>query len=124
MEKASSAPEASEYIAMCLGMGVFSFRDRQSVVPAGTRLVGRVGEMVPASRQIQLVRLQEIRYAGGFIDPTHRLYPETAAGVMSIYSDGDRPKYTSLQLKTVLPDDGYPDIAAHSVKILESMWGI
>ena len=118
-EKKAPSPEAYEYIAMCRSFGAFALEELRDVGTSGTRLVKKVGWLVPESRQIQLIRPQEIDYAMNFIDRTHHLFPTIASEVMSIYTDGSMPKYTSFPPKPA-PDDGYPHKAAHTIKILES----
>ena len=53
------------------------------------------------------------------MERTQHLYPEIAAEIMSIYTNGAAPKYTPEPPKAV-PDDGYPHNADRPVGILES----
>ena len=103
-------------------MGVFSVKDLQRIQTAGTRLVRKVGGLVPAERQIHLIRFRELEYDREFVGRTQHFYPHIAEQVMLIYTNGDSPKYSPAPPKAV-PDDGYHHNSDHTAKILESAWG-
>ena len=114
--------EGAQYVATCRRMGEFPVENMQEVMDAGSKLAQAAGGMVKAARQVRFLRFRELRYAREFIEKTQHLYPEAAEEVMSIFTIGAAPKYDALPAKTV-PGDGYPHNAAHTRKILESMWG-
>ena len=93
----------------------------QEVMDTGAKPVQAAGCLANAARQVQFLRFRELRYAREFIERTQHLYPDTAEDVMSIFTIGAAPKYEALPAKNA-PDDGYPHNAAHTGKILESMW--
>ena len=95
-----SSPEEADCISLCRGMGVFAFGDLQIIATAGTRLAQKVGGLVQASGEIQLIRFREIEYTKNFIGRTHHLYPTIATEVMSIYTDGAIPMYTPYAAET------------------------
>ena len=67
------------------------------------------------------MQLQGAQYARDFTEATHRLYPDIADDVMSIYTHGAMQVYRPLPPMPV-PGDGYPNNSQKTKKIADSLW--
>ena len=65
----------------------------QQIIRAGTELVREAGGVANAGSQLTIIQLTKLTATRAFIESAQHLYPEIASEAMSIYANGEAPKY-------------------------------
>ena len=78
--------------------------------------------MIGAARQLQLVQLAKLAESRALIERTQHMYPEIESGAMSIYTNGEAPRYEATPAKNAPLTKGTRAILEIR-KIIESMRG-